>query len=151
MPRRPNQPKEWFRLVAETMAREGVSIKTAAMELKLNLTAEELDRVSRLASFQQILREERHRFQTEVARTPGMGKESIIGMLLLAIQKLLDAGEWDKAVAATEKLAKIAGWLGSETNINVLAGLTSKDIELAKEKVKKELLESGHPQSPLSN
>jgi len=150
LPSKPYTPPAWYRPAAELMARNSLSLKQAVSELKVQITPEECELVSRRKEFQQILREERNKFHTEVADQPGRNKSTALGMMQVAIEKLMVEGEWDKAVAAIEKLAKLEGWVGSDSNINIFSGLTARDIAEAKERISKQI-EPRSPQEILPN
>lgn len=121
------------------MVRNSVSFSQAANDLKLPLSPTECEKVVKRKEFQQILRQEKNAFRQEVANEPGRTKSTAVGMMVLAIENLITEGEWDKAVAAIEKLAKLEGWLGAESNVNIFAGMTARDIATEKERILKEL------------
>lgn len=123
------------------MVTGNMPFKQAAGELKIDWTAAECDKIARRTEFKRILREVKYSFHAEVANTPGRNKSSAIGMMQVAIENLLAEGEWDKAVAAIEKLAKLEGWMGSDSNIQIFAGLTARDIAEAKERIQKQVAE----------
>jgi len=114
----------------------------AARQVGLEWTEKECEKITRRPEFKRILREEKYKHASEVANTPGRNKSSAIGMMQVAIENLLSEGEWDKAVAAIEKLAKLEGWMGSDSNINIFAGLTAKEIEEQKAKIQAEVSQS---------
>lgn len=136
--------EEQFREIAKAMAAENVSFSEAARELKLDFTAKECELVSRRKDFKRILREEKYKLAGEIANTPGRNKSTAIGMMQHAIEQLMLAGEYDKVISGIEKLAKLEGWMGSDSNINIFAGLTAKEIAEQKEKL---LAEINPPQS----
>jgi len=55
-------------------------------------------------------------------------------MIILA-EKLMHEGEHEKAGNLLEKICKIEGWTGVDTNVNIFAGLTMKDIQDAKARI----------------
>lgn len=133
------EPDAWMRRVAELMARDSISFKEAVIALNLPLTAGECEAVRRRGEFEEILFEETQKFRTLMADSPSATKSAAIGMLLMAAEKLFHQGDYDKAAVVVEKLAKLQGWIGSESNINIIAGMTAKDIELAKDKIKAQI------------
>jgi hypothetical protein len=137
MPRKPEEP--YFHKVAERMVREGVSFRVAATEEGVNLTSIEAENIFRTKAFQKVLWEQRHKYAQEVANDPGATKVSAAGMMLIAIQKLLEEAQWDKAIAGIEKLAKLQGWMGIEGQVNVFAGLSEREYEQVKKKLEQRL------------
>lgn len=133
------EPEQWMRKVAQIMARDGMSFKEAVVALNLPLTAGECEAVRRRGEFEEILFAETQNFRTQIAESPSATKSSAIGMLLMAAEKLFNQGDYDKAAVVIEKIAKIQGWIGSESNINIIAGMTAKDIELAKERIRAQI------------
>lgn len=134
------------------MVEQECSIQVAAASLNLRLTKEELVRVSQREEFKVFLRAERNKLRRKVAQDPSQGKDALIGAMLLAIEGLIQECEWEKVVSACEKLAKVQGIIGVESNINVFAGMTATDIKNEKDRILKEIESSKQPsQSPNSN
>lgn len=121
------------------MVREGISLRMAVMKLGRDLDAAECDVIFKRKAFQETLREEQNKHYSAVAQIPGRSKTSAIGLLLVAIERLALEGEWAQVIAGVEKLAKLEGWVGAETNVNVFAGLTAKDISEARERIKNQI------------
>ena len=128
--------------VAERCAREGISFRQAASDEGISLTSIEAENMERRKAYQEILWNARHRYAQELANNPQATKSSAIGMMMQAIQKLLEHGDWDKAIAGIEKLSKLQGWVGADTNVNLIAGISTKDLEKIKAK-----LQDGHNES----
>lgn len=128
--------KVWMTQVAELMARDGMGFREATIELHLPLTPGECDAVKNRGEFQELLLREQHKFRENLANMPERSKASAIGLALLSLEKLFQAGEWREVIAGTEKLGKMEGWIGAETNINVFSGLSHRDLEEAKERIK---------------
>jgi hypothetical protein len=129
--------------VAELMVRDGMSFKEAVNELHLPLTPGECDAVKNRAVFQDILLKAQHTHRESLANMPERSKASAIGLALLSLEKLFQEGEWREVIAGVEKIGKMEGWIGGETNINVFSGLTQTDIKKAKERIAQQLVESG--------
>lgn len=121
--------------IAELMVREGLQFREAVLELHLALTPQECDAVKNRAEFQNILRDEKLQYQTGIGDNPLRSKAAALGLMHIAIEKLMEAGEYDKAISGIEKLSKLEGWIGNESTINVFAGLSARDIEAAKERL----------------
>jgi hypothetical protein len=121
---------------AEIIVREGKNLAQVSLELELNMTSREALDIERSKAFQAILWDERHRYNTELAGNPQASKLSAQGMMLHAIQKLLEEGKWDKALDGVIKYARVAGWIGPDSNVNVFQGLNTKELEGLEKKLK---------------
>ena len=126
----------WFRKAAEKVVREQKNFLLVLDELKIDgMRPQEADEVFRSKAFQTVLRQERLRYANELASDPQLSKNTAIGMMLIAIQKLFEEGEWDKALEGVTKLSKLTGWQGSDTQVAVFADLKGKDIEQLRKQI----------------
>lgn len=138
----------WYEEAADRMVREGTPFRQVAAEKGYALTMIECEQIVNSKLFQDILWTARHRYNQDVGGNPEATKTSAAGMMLQAIQKLLDDGQWDKAIQGVEKLSKLQGWQGGDTQVNVFADLTARDFDkirnvLAGKKVEKKVPEAG--------
>lgn len=133
------EPASWMRKVAELMARDGNTFREAVTALSLPLTPGECESVRRRGDFEEILFEETQRYRSMLAESPEATKSAAIGMLQMAAERLFSKGEYSQAAVVIEKMARIRGWLGAESNINIIAGMTAKDIAEAKERIKAQI------------
>lgn len=118
------------------MIREMKSLATVVDELEIpGLGAKEMLRIERSEAFQAALRAERHKYANEVANDPKLGKSTAIGMMMLAVERLMLEGEWDKALEGLQKLSKLAGWQGVDNQVNIFADLKGKEIEDLKREI----------------
>lgn len=141
---RPKKIEEiWHAKAAELMVRHSISLRKAGEMLGANLTEQEASNLMRSKMFQKILWGERNKFWRELADDPQRSKQTAIGVAVLAIQKLAEAGQWKEVVEAVFKLGRIEGWVGSEGNVNIFQNLSAEEIEEAKKRVEAELKESG--------
>jgi hypothetical protein len=127
----------YFQRLAEYMARQDKDIWVAATELELGLTSEECVRVTKNKLFQKMLRTERTKIYNDLARDPERGKDTLVGKAIFAIEKLFDNEQWDKALTGILSLAKIEGYVGADTNVNLFSGLSTQDMAALKERLKK--------------
>lgn len=123
-----------------------MSFGQAAQELGIELTPLEVDRQSRRREFHEIYRAEKNKHYQAIANDPSRTKSVAIGKLEELIDKLMREGEHDKAAAVIEKLAKLEGWQGGDSNVNVFAGLTARDIAEARTRIAEGI--SGKPGRP---
>lgn len=134
--RKGKSAKPWFERVAEKIVRESMGFRLAALEIGEELTVEEAETLQRRKEFQRVLTAERFKFYRELADDPGRTKQAALGRLEKIIEALLAEGEYDKAAEVQLKAARIAGWLGPESNVNVFATLTEQDFKNVREKLK---------------
>lgn len=134
---------DWYRKAASKMVREGKGLLLVVDELGLEgLTSRDIEEIHKSNTFQAILRNERLRYASEIARDPQLSKDAAVGLMLQAIEKLFAEGEWDKALEGLNKLAKLAGWIGADNEVKIFADLKQKDYEELKRRVS-ELKEPG--------
>lgn len=131
---RSEQP--FYKRLAELMTREDLGCWQASVELDLGLTQDECADIMKNSVFQTILRSERMKLYNELAQNPMRTKHTLIGQAVFCVEKLMEADQYEKAMNAIMNLAKIEGWVGSDTNINVFAGLSSKELADMKAKLK---------------
>lgn len=128
---------------AEIIVRESKSLKEAVTQLGIPLTTSECENLARRASFQRLIRAARNRYRAEVASDPGRNKQSTIGLFQILVEKLVEEGELDKAAEVLFKLAKVENWVGDGGTVNVFAGLTQKDLDEMRAKIKEGVKEDG--------
>lgn len=131
---RTEQP--FYSKLAQYMVREDKNCWQASVELELGLTQDECVDIMKNSMFQTILRSERMKLYNELAQNPMRTKHTLIGQAVVCVEKLMEAEQYEKAMNAIVNLAKIEGWVGSDTNINVFAGLSSKELADMKAKLK---------------
>lgn len=131
----PSTEAEWWQPCAELMAREGISLREAATRLKAPITSEQAASTFRLRGFQKLLRSERNRFFLEIGQDAAWSKRTAIGQMLYLVSRLIDEGQHDKALEGLLKVARTEGWLGAESNVNVFAGLSDKELSELKNRV----------------
>lgn len=129
----------WMKKAAERMCWSNCSLKQAAVEIGVEISIDESDVILRSREFQEVLEAETVRYRNHFSETPGYSKTTAIGMMHVAIENLAKEGEWDKVVMSVEKLAKLEGWIGLDSNVNIFAGITTKDIEAQKKKILEQL------------
>lgn len=135
MPTVPEQ--SWFQRAAEKMIREEKSLYHVAQELELQFTSRECENIGRTKAFQRVLWEERTKYHKELANDPNRNKNSLVGNMLLAAEKLMAEGKYDKAAEALFKVARIEGYVGAESQVTVIGSLSQADIEKAREEILK--------------
>jgi hypothetical protein len=137
MARRAEKEEVWFQEVAGMMARESsLTLRQAALRLGLAMSPEEAQLFERRKEFQRILLAEQIKYYDELGSDPRRTKNVLLGQMVYAIQKLLDESAWDKALAGGIQLAKVAGWVGAESEVNIIEGLSQKDLEEVRAKLK---------------
>jgi hypothetical protein len=129
--------EDWMLEAAELMARTGISLSGAVTQLGLIKSIDECNVLLRRATFQRVLWESRHRFFSELGSNPNYKKESAIGKLLSLSEKLETEGKFDAAAEVVFKIAKMNGWTGPESTVNVFGDLSQKDIDNIRKKLSK--------------
>lgn len=132
---------DWYEKAATAIVREEKTLYAWANENKMGLTSTECANIARTKEFQAALRAERNRFYKELATDQDRSRNTAVGQLIFAIQKLLEAEQYDKAVSSLAQLFKVEGWTSDTAQVNVFNELNSKDIEglkrrLAEQKAK---------------
>ena len=131
-------PAAWYRDVASAMLRDILPFRAALAALNIQISNAEADRIEYSAAFKKQLDIEQQLLYQELAANPNFNKQSVIGGMLHAVQQLLREGDFDKAVNGFMAIAKLQGWLGVESNVNVMLGVTQRDIEEARKKILQE-------------
>jgi hypothetical protein len=130
--------EDWHFEACQLMARTGCSLAQACTELQKNVSIEDVNAILRLPTFQKILWEARHRFFGELGADPNFKKDAAIGKMLDLARKLEETGEFDKAADTLFKIAKMTGWVGPESTVNVFGELSDTDLRAIREKVASE-------------
>lgn len=120
--------EHWFEKAADMMVRESKSLYAATNELDLGITSKECLAIAQNKTFQEVLRTRRNVFYKEIANDPSLSRNAVKGQLVLAITKMLEREQFDKAANAIMQLAKLEGWTSDGTNVNVFNELTAKDL-----------------------
>lgn len=111
------------------MVREGKTMFQYSNEKDLGLTPKECENVLRTQHFMEILRVRRNVYYKELANDPSLSRSAVKGKLVFVLDRMIEAGQWDKAANCAMQLAKLEGWTSDGTNVNVFQDLTQKDIE----------------------
>ena len=126
-------------LIAELVAREGISEREAVTKLGLAFSSEDISNLKRSKVYQQLLRGCRNRFYREIAVDPEWNKNAAMGQMLYLTQRLIEEGQFDKAGELLLKVAKIAGWLGPDTALTVVGAMSHNDLEEAKQRIREQI------------
>ena len=111
-----------------------MSFKGAITQLGIPLSNDEAAELEASKNFRESLDREQMVYYQELAQSPEFNKFMIVGEMLHCIKQMVREAEYDKAVEALFKLAKVQDWVGAETNINILTGISQKDIEEARKR-----------------
>lgn len=126
---------DWYEKAAVAIVRDGKTLFAYANEANLGLTSRECENVARTKEFAEVLRTERNKFYRELATDPSRSRYTAVGQLIFAIGRMLEAEQFDKAVAAIAQLAKLEGWTSDQAQVSVFNDLTGKDIDALRAKV----------------
>jgi leucyl-tRNA synthetase len=121
---------DWYEKAAVAIVRNGKTLYQWVNENRMGgLTSRECENIGRTKEFQAALRAERNRFYKELSDDPDRSRNVAVGQLLYAIQKLLEAEQYDKAVSSLAQLFKVEGWTSDQAQISIFNDLNSKDLE----------------------
>jgi hypothetical protein len=119
----------WYDKAAEAMVRNEYTLFRFANENNLGLKSTECENIARTKEFQAALRAARNRFYKELSTDPTRSRNTAVGQLLFAIQRLLEGEQYDKAVTALSQLFKAEGWTSDQAQLTIFNELSGKDIE----------------------
>ena len=126
---------EWYEKAAAQIVRENKTLFQWCNEHNKGLTSRECENIARTKEFQAVIRAERNKFYKELANDPTRSRTTAVGQLLFSVQKLIEAEQYDKAVAALAQLFKVEGWTQDQTSVNIFNDLNAKDIDALRRKV----------------
>jgi hypothetical protein len=130
---------DWYERACADMVRNGKTLFRWSNEHNKGLTSTECENVARTKEFQACLRAERNKLYAELAKDPTRSKNTALGQMLFAIQKLIENEQFDKAVAAITQLAKLEGWTTDSTQVSIINDISSKDIDALRQKLRDKL------------
>ena len=144
----------WYERAADLMARKGYTLRQALAELgEEGITAEEAKKIEGRKGFHKTLWAARRRLYQELHDDPRRTKQNAIGRMEFLIIKLCEEGEWEKAVDAQVKQAKLEGWMDAEAQVNVFQGLSDHDYKQIRDELKRksEIAQASKPVEELAN
>lgn len=125
----PEKPTEhWYEKACDAIVREGKTLFAFSNQEDLGLTNRECENILKTKGFQEVLRTRRNVYYKEIANDASLSRAAVKGQLVLAITKMLEKEQYDKAANAIMQLAKLEGWTSDGTNVNVFNELTAKDL-----------------------
>lgn len=133
---RPN-PNAWWADAAEAMVWEAISPVEAAARHGVTLTEDEGKQLFRSQAFQKVFIKIRNEFYAELGRNPSRTKATVIGRLDVCAERLMSLSQFDKAAEVLLKMAKVEGWVGTEGEVNVFAGLTQRELDETRARVQR--------------
>lgn len=128
--------EHWYEAACDAIIREGKNLFAFSNEKDLGLTVRECTGVYQTKHFQEVLRVRRNIYFKELANDSSLTRAAVKGQLVLAISKMLEREQYDKAANAIMQLAKLEGWTSDGTNVNVFNELTHADLVKLREKFK---------------
>jgi hypothetical protein len=131
-------PAEWYEKAAVAIVRNNYSLFRWANENDKGLTQRDCENITRTKAWQDVMRAERNKFFKELANDPSRSRNVAVGQLLFAVQRLLEAEQFDKAVAALAQLFKVEGWANDQTSVNIFNDLSAKNLDDLRKKLGKQ-------------
>lgn len=126
---------DWYDRAAEAMTRNNKTLFAWSNENNKGLRAVECENIVRTKEFMAAMRAARNRFYKELSTDPTRSRNTAVGQLLFAVQKLLENEQYDKAVAALAHLFKVEGWTTDQAQVNIFNDLNAKDIDALRKKM----------------
>ena len=136
MPKKPLKEEIWFREAADLMVRDHINLRRAAEELGQVLLPEEAQAIGRRKIFQTILKDAANDYYAELGKDQNRTKEIIIGRMMEAIERMAEEGQSKDVALAAFQLSKILGYVGADTEVNVMGSLTQEDIDKLKDEIR---------------
>jgi len=131
MPRR-SEAAPWWEAACELIVRQGLTLRQAALEQKVFLSAEQAEEISRQKAFQQVLWQAKQKYYRELGHDPTWSRKTAVGQIRFLVGKLAEEGAWEKAAEALVKACRVEGWLTPEQSVNVFASLSDKELKSIK-------------------
>jgi hypothetical protein len=128
----------WYEKACVAIVRNEQTLFQYVNQAGLGLSPRECENVSRTKEFQAVLRAERNKYYKELATDSSRNRNTAVGQLVHAITKLIELGNYDKAVAAIAQLSKLEGWTSDQAQIGIFNDLSSKDIDALRAKLAKQ-------------
>jgi len=135
----PLDPEPWYGPVIDLMLDEHVLFEQACQLLCINLKPEEAVSHPRRQAFKKLLAQKQRRYVEDLAGPANHTKTVLVGRMLDAVQRLLDAGKVSDAAEVLFKVAKVEGWASGEGTTNVFGNLSGEQISAMREEVLKKL------------
>jgi hypothetical protein len=135
--RKPIPGEKWYPDVADMIVRRGLSVRRAAEACGVELTQEEAENHERRKSFERAKWDAEHKYAAEIGANPDWNKTVLIGEMRIIATKLRELGEYKQAADVLFSLAKITGDVGPDVQTNVFEGLSARDLEDIREKLKR--------------
>jgi hypothetical protein len=129
--------------LADFMVRHQKGVFEASIELDLGLRKEECEQLYKQIAFQRVLRTARIKLANEIGQDPNIQKETMLGMLFVCIQKLMEQDQYDKAGTQVVNYAKIAGMTAPDAGVNLILGLSGKELAEMKKKIQEQQAPKG--------
>lgn len=125
----------WFGMVADLMVSEDLTFGEAVIQAGIEgYSALQLANFQRRKAFQEVLRDARNRFYTDLAQDPIRSKDVLIGQMVLCVTRLIAQEKWEAALEGGLKLARVQGWLDATGRQNQPeVALTQEAIDQAKQ------------------
>lgn len=131
--------QDWYDKAADAVTRGfSKNLFEYCNEHNLAIRKQECDAILKTPEWQAAIRASRNKFFKELASDPQRSRNTAVGQLLYAVQRLLEVESYDKAVAALSQLFKVEGW-NKEANaqVNIFQDLSSRDFAAIRERLKK--------------
>lgn len=93
----------------------------------------------RRRTFQKMLLSAKGHYYAALGKDPIKSKNAVVGRMLWLVDKLVEAGDFEKAGELLFKVGKAEGYIGPEIQMNNFYGVTDQELEAAREKLLEEI------------
>lgn len=111
-------------------------MRRAAEACGVELTQEEAEVHERRKSFERAKWDAEHKYAAEIGSNPDWNKTVLVGEMRIIATKLREMGEYKQAAEVLFSLAKITGDVGPDVQTNVFEGLSARELEDIRAKLK---------------
>lgn len=139
---KPKGQEDWMIPVAELMVKEHMNFTSACMAMGRKYTSGQDELADQYSdAFQNVLDGISYKFYARIGDNPLLTKGVLAGVLMTAVRRLGEAGDWSSVHMPGKLLADVMGWTGDSQDAPVLANLTEKDLKALEEQAALKLKE----------
>lgn len=134
---RPKKSETWYSQAIDLMLRDRLDLMRAAQLLGVELLPEEAATHQRRRAFRELYDQAARDYFESKSSVTQHTKQALVGRMLDAVDRLLILDKFADASEILFKIAKVEGWVGAETSINLFQELSGKDISEMREALKR--------------
>jgi hypothetical protein len=135
-PKRVNAP--WLSRAVALVVRLDTTLAAAALEYGHSLSVQQIEEIEKTVEYQKMISVARDKWAEELASDPSHNKRATIGKLKMLAAKLDANAQYEKAADVLLKMSKLENWVGADTNVSVIGGLTAAEMAEVREELQKQ-------------